>query len=153
MKHTLLLVLLLAGAAMGASAQVSVRVNGGEPYPLNTAGGIYFVNDTMEVHPADGEALLIPLDSVSVVTFQVQSTQGISSAQPTPLSIAPVPARDYITVQGIGSSPRQVIIYNAAGQQLLSRTAADGDRIDLRSLPQGAYLLRCGSQVSKIVKQ
>lgn len=153
MKHILLLALLLASAASGASAQVTVRVNGSEPYPLGTTGGMYFANDTMEVRPADGEALLVPLDSVRVVTFQIQSAQGIGQAQEAQLSLAPIPARDYVAVQGIGPAPRPVALYNTAGQLLLSRSAADGDRIDLRSLPQGTYLLRCGSQTAKIVKQ
>lgn len=150
--HKFILSFTLLLAAFTVSAQVAVKVDGGTPQPIGSSGGLYFAGDTLLLVASTGDTSLYPLSTIGVVTFQTIS-QGIETADDSDLALYPVPTSRYLFLQGIGDTPRQVTIYNASGQTVFQQRATDGTRLDLQHLPAGAYLLRCGSRISKIVKQ
>ena len=154
MNKPILLLLLAFLAIGGASAQVRVQVGGDAAQTLDTTGGIYFAGDTMHVVSATGDTITYNLDDVSIITFQVSEPdpEGIATAEVSNLTVAPVPARDVISVQGIGSTPQTLTIYSTAGVKLHQQTATDDTHIDISHLPEGVYVLRCGDKVSRIIK-
>ena len=148
MKKTLLLFsfYFLLFSFPSASAQVRVQVNGDRSFVIDENNGLYFHNDTMTV---DGNAFA--LDDITVITLQ--SAVSIDDIEVSALQLAPNPAQDYITLQGIGAEPQQAVLYSTAGVKLLEQTVTDGTVIDIRHLPEGVYILRSGSRIAKIVKQ
>lgn len=128
-------------------AQVRVQVNGQRSFTISQTNGLYFSHDTMRVDDA-----VYPLDDIQVITL-TPVTQGIASAEAPTMQLAPNPARDVVTLQGIGSAPQTVTLYSTAGVKLMEQTVSDGSRLDISHLPEGLYVLRCGNRVAKIVKQ
>ena len=89
--------LLLTGGGM-LHAQVRVQVNGDQSFVIDETNGLYFHNDTMTV---DGNAFA--LDDIAVITLQ--PAVDIDGIEVSDLQLAPNPAQDYITLQGIGAEP------------------------------------------------
>jgi len=137
--------LLLTGGGM-LHAQVRVQVNGDQSFVIDETNGLYFHNDTMTV---DGNAFA--LDDIAVITLQ--PAVDIDGIEVSDLQLAPNPAQDYITLQGIGSEPQQAVLYSTAGVKLMEQTVSDGSIINISHLPEGIYILRSGNRVAKIVKQ
>ena len=137
--------LLLTGGGV-LHAQVRVQVNGDQSFVIDEANGLYFHNNTMTV---DGDTFA--LDDITVITLQ--SAVGIDDIEVSDLQLAPNPAQEYITLQGIGSEPQQAVIYSTAGVKLLEQTVTDGTVINISHLPEGVYILRTADRVAKIVKQ
>jgi len=57
----------------------------------------------------------------------------------------PNPTRQYLTLEPIGSdgyATKQIFIYDILGQELLSDSKNDNNRIDISSLPNGVFTLR-----------
>lgn len=150
-KQTILLLLLLVASGGNLMAQVRIHINGGSMHLLDENGGLYFDNDTMRVVDNNGTAFYA-LDDVQVITLQSAPQEGISDADAT-IQLLPNPAQDRIAVRGIGDKPQRVAIYSTAGVKLIEQTAADNTVIDIRHLPEGVYVLRCGSLIGKILKQ
>jgi len=148
MKRFILLTA-LATILLGNSvqAQVRVKVNGEGSFIISQTNGLYFSHDTMRVDDA-----VYPLDEIRVITL-TPVTQGIASAESETMHVVPNPARETITLQGIGDTPQTVALYSTAGVKLMEQHASDGTRLDISHLPEGLYLLRCGNRVAKIVKQ
>lgn len=143
------LLTLIAALALGSGlhAQVQVQINGDQQFVIGPNNGLYFSNDTMRVDDA-----VFPLDEISVITL-TPVTQGIDNADPSAPQVYPNPARETVTLSGIGATPQVVTLYSTAGVKLMERTAADGATLDISHLPEGLYLLRCADRVAKIVKQ
>ena len=137
--------LLLTGGGV-LHAQVRVQVNGDQSFVIDETNGLYFHNDTMTV---DGNAFA--LDDITVITLQ--SAVSIDDIEVADLQLAPNPAQDYITLQGIGGEPQQAVLYSTAGVKLLEQTVTDGSIINISHLPEGVYILRTAERVAKIVKQ
>lgn len=148
MKRFILLTA-LATILLGNSvqAQVRVKVNGEGSFIISQTNGLYFSHDTMRVDDA-----VYPLDEIRVITL-TPVTQGIASAESETMQVVPNPARETITLQGIGDTPQTVVLYSTAGVKLMEQQASNGTRLDISHLPEGLYLLRCGNRVAKIVKQ
>ena len=153
MRHTFITSLLLLALGTGAlHAQVHVQVNGGQDYLLNRGGGLYFHNDTMRVVTAEGEASYALAD-IQVITLTPEYTAIATTEEAGQLHLMPNPAREYIRIEGVGSQPQTARLYDRTGREVLRQNVADGTLVDLRKLPEGLYVLRCGNRVSKIVKQ
>jgi hypothetical protein len=73
----------------------------------------------------------------------------ISAKVPHPLKIYPNVVKDFLTIETDNTA--DFVIVNLLGQQVLRGKTAQ--RIDVSALPQGAYLLRVGSEVAKFVKE
>jgi hypothetical protein len=57
------------------------------------------------------------------------------------LTLFPNPARDHLSLSGLAEEEVNVTIYNLSGAVLMRSTASDETTLDIRSLPQGLYLL------------
>ena len=137
--------LLLTGGGV-LHAQVRVQVNGDQSFVIDETNGLYFHNDTMTI---DGNAFA--LDDITVITLQ--SAVSIDDIEVAGLQLAPNPAQDYITLQGIGSEPQQAVLYSTAGVKLLEQSVSDGSIINISHLPEGVYILRTAKGVAKISKR
>ena len=73
----------------------------------------------------------------------------ISAKVPHTLKIYPSVVKDFLTVETDNTD--DFVIVNLLGQQVLHGKTAQ--RIDVSALPQGAYLLRVGTEVEKFVKE
>ena len=149
-KHLLFLLAILIWGYGGLHAQVRVQINGNQSFDLTEAGGLYFANDTMTIVSTSG-GTEYALDEVRFVTFSTQLS--IDQIADATLAIAPNPATDFVTLQGIGQQPQTVALYSVAGVKLHEQTASDGTLINLSHLPEGIYIMRCGDKLAKIIKQ
>ena len=148
MKHTLrILTALLIFCSGSAVAQVRVQVNGDQTFVIDEHNGLYFNNDTMRV-----DDVIYALDDIQVITLQ-QVTAGIRDIDADDMQLVPNPARDIVTLNGIGTTPQKAILYSTAGVKLMEQTATDGAILNISHLPEGLYILRCGNRMAKIVKQ
>lgn len=148
MKHTLrILTALLIFCSGSAVAQVRVQVNGDQTFVIDEHNGLYFNNDTMRV-----DDVIYALDDIQVITLQ-QVTAGIRDIDADDMQLVPNPARDIVTLNGIGTTPQEAILYSTAGVKLMEQTVSDGAILNISHLPEGLYILRCGNRMAKIVKQ
>lgn len=148
MKHTLrILTALLIFCSGSAVAQVRVQVNGDQTFVIDEHNGLYFNNDTMRV-----DDVIYALDDIQVITLQ-QVTSGIRDIDADDMQLVPNPARDIVTLNGIGTTPQKAILYSTAGVKLMEQTVTDGAILNISHLPEGLYILRCGNRMAKIVKQ
>lgn len=148
MKHTLrILTALLIFCSGSAVAQVRVQVNGDQTFVIDEHNGLYFNNDTMRV-----DDIIYALDDIQVITLQ-QVTAGIRDIDADDMQLVPNPARDIVTLNGIGTTPQKAILYSTAGVKLMEQTVTDGAILNISHLPEGLYILRCGNRMAKIVKQ
>lgn len=148
MKHTLrILTALLIFCSGSAVAQVRVQVNGDQTFVIDEHNGLYFNNDTMRV-----DDVIYALDDIQVITLQ-QVTAGIRDIDADDMQLVPNPARDIVTLNGIGTTPQKAILYSTAGVKLMEQTVSDGAILNISHLPEGLYILRCGNRMAKIVKQ
>ena len=148
MKHTLrILTALLIFCSGSAVAQVRVQVNGDQTFVIDEHNGLYFNNDTMRV-----DDVIYALDDIQVITLQ-QVTAGIRDIDSDDMQLVPNPARDIVTLNGIGTTPQKAILYSTAGVKLMEQTVSDGAILNISHLPEGLYILRCGNRMAKIVKQ
>lgn len=148
MKHTLrILTALLIFCSGCAVAQVRVQVNGDQTFVIDEHNGLYFNNDTMRV-----DDVIYALDDIQVITLQ-QVTAGIRDIDADDMQLVPNPARDIVTLNGIGTTPQKAILYSTAGVKLMEQTVTDGAILNISHLPEGLYILRCGNRMAKIVKQ
>ena len=148
MKHTLrILTALLIFCSGSAVAQVRVQVNGDQTFVIDEHNGLYFNNDTMRV-----DDVIYALDDIQVITLQ-QVTAGIRDIDADDMQLVPNPARDIVTLNGIGTTPQKAILYSTAGVKLMEQTVTEGAILNISHLPEGLYILRCGNRMAKIVKQ
>ena len=148
MKHTLrILTALLIFCSGSAVAQVRVQVNGDQTFVIDEHNDLYFNNDTMRV-----DDIIYALDNIQVITLQ-QVTAGIRDIDADDMQLVPNPARDIVTLNGIGTTPQKAILYSTAGVKLMEQTVTDGAILNISHLPEGLYILRCGNRMAKIVKQ
>ena len=148
MKLTLrILTALLIFCSGSAVAQVRVQVNGDQTFVIDEHNGLYFNNDTMRV-----DDVIYALDDIQVITLQ-QVTAGIRDIDADDMQLVPNPARDIVTLNGIGTTPQKAILFSTAGVKLMEQTVTDGAILNISHLPEGLYILRCGNRMAKIVKQ
>ncbi len=68
------------------------------------------------------------------------------------LHVSPVPASDFLTVEGM-TERATVRVYNPLGQLLLTKDVAPGAPVDVRQLEAGVYLLEVQGQTVRFVKR
>ncbi len=79
---------------------------------------------------------------------------GINSASQPSLQVYPNPATSEVTIALGDGQPVDIDLYDIRGQKVRSLHQAGGIvSINLSGLPQGIYILRCGSHATKIVKR
>lgn len=155
LQHLILLLLLFGGAA---NAQVRTNVydlEGNEivsDYMYWGYGLYFFQDDSMYCQIGIGNWGTYALDDIRVITFS-HPIIGINEIDASDLQLTPNPARDKVTLSGIGDTPQQAVLYNVTGVKLRELTVTDGTTMDISQLPEGLYILRCGSHSAKIVKQ
>jgi hypothetical protein len=81
---------------------------------------------------------------------------GLSTAEETPLTIFPNPANDEITISGV--TPESIMIYDVMGKLVVSEFDTETNKIDIKNLPNGLYIIKIISVdgklfTDKIVKQ
>lgn len=137
--------LLLIGTGV-VQAQVNIQINGSRSFVLNENNGLYFYNDSLAI---DGE--VFSLDDIQVITLQ--PTAGIANIEQEKMELMPNPVRENFVLQGIGSEPQMVVLYSVSGVKLMEQQANDGTIINIGSMPDGVYIMRCGNRAAKVVKQ
>ena len=68
------------------------------------------------------------------------------------LQVYPNPASDRITVLTGRHNPETMTIYNTNGQVVMQQTVTMESSIDISSLQQGVYIVRCGARSAKLIK-
>lgn len=144
---SLVVLLLLIGSGSLYAQGVMVQINGSQSFLLNETSGLYFHNDSLTV-----DEYSYALEDIQTITFQ--ATSGIADIKDIePLELAPNPASDRVTLRGIGNEPQTMTLYSTAGVKLMEQTVVEGTVVNISHLPEGVYVLRCGDQVAKMVKQ
>ncbi|MGC3976829.1 MAG: T9SS type A sorting domain-containing protein [Paludibacteraceae bacterium] len=83
--------------------------------------------------------------------FNKNISNGVDDISIDNVQLYPNPFTDYIIVKT--DKVLQLKIYNVAGQCFVNTTVSAGsNKIDVRSLPKGIYLVQCGNNVSKVIK-
>ena len=70
-----------------------------------------------------------------------------SQKESTKFSFYPNPVSDYLTINSEGN---KTSICDLSGKELLSSNA---EKIDVSALPKGVYILKCGNEVERMVKE
>jgi len=143
-----------------ASAQVTVTVfltdNSTAAAEVDASGEITITEDNLTVMESalTGTTTTWAIDDISKVTFEGDvNTEGIGTAIVNGLSIFPNPARETITVNGIGETPTMVTVYNVTGATMMQQLCSEGATIDVRPLERGLYFVRVGHETLKLAKQ
>ena len=61
-------------------------------------------------------------------------------------SIAPNPAQDVISIQGIETNDSEIRIFSATGKQIYQNVSSQNNRIDVSNLTAGLYLVSVTQQ-------
>ncbi|MDR2804269.1 MAG: DUF4465 domain-containing protein, partial [Dysgonamonadaceae bacterium] len=118
--------------------------------PLGEIGGLYYTLASTDAGQYGiNTPLFFCLDKLQV---RVPKKTGVNYPDAdSRLLVSPNPFKDYITVKAVTEG--NVVIYNLSGQPVLNATVKAGsNRINTSALPQGAYILKQGSEIVKIVK-
>lgn len=75
-------------------------------------------------------------------------TSAESHEQISGISVFPNPATDYITIEGLEHGT-EIKLYDMLGKLVLSST---NDKLDIRALPVGKYIIRIGEVRKKLIK-
>ena len=136
---------LLADGSVTATTEVSDATVGIERLAVDTVpeSALFVVTVTAE-------------DGVTVRTYTVRVIHGepnpvgiVGPAASRILDVYPNPTARFATVQAVGL----VLLTDLQGRELLRREVHGGTRLDLGPLPSGTYLLRCGQQTRRVVKE
>ncbi len=153
----LALMLLWGGTAR---AQVTVTVyltdNSTEAVEVDASGQITFTEDDLTVLESTltGTTTSWDIDDISKVTFDGDvNTEGIGNITSGSLSLFPNPARESLTINGIGNTPSMVTVFNTTGVIMIQQMCSDGTVLDVSRLEKGLYFVRIGQQTLKLAKQ
>ena len=67
------------------------------------------------------------------------------------LQLFPNPASEQVTVLTGSHSPESVTLYSIDGRRLLTQEVVMEGKIDLRQLPHGVYIVKCGARTARLV--
>lgn len=133
---------------------VTVRTTGNttQSHSFNQSGGIYFNNGQMEIR-SDHNTSAATYATAEVKSLRFSGNSAIESAdKPTHLKVSPNPAKETVTIEGIGKEPQTLTLYTINGNKVMCRECTDGSTLDISSLPQGIYIVKTGTNTAKIVK-
>lgn len=156
MKKLLITLTLLLPLCLNAQTTVTVvYANGTTTQTLVDASGeIYFGIDYMAMLPSasSSDLTVIQMDEIDKVLFD--GTANIVDLDgETTLSVSPNPTATWFTLSGLGSEPQTVTIYSLDGARMMEGSYADGEHIDVSTLPTGIYLVRADSVIVKLIKR
>lgn len=118
---------------------------------LGEIGGLYYTMETTDSDPEYGPntAVYFCMDKLQVsVPFTSGIESGVAEAK---ISVYPNPFADYVTIKTEADS--DVVIYTASGLVVIKLNVLRGENtIDTSTLPQGTYILKCGSKTVKLLK-
>ena len=78
-------------------------------------------------------------------------TDVVSEQNAMTLKVYPNPAKETLRIEGL-EADATVEIYNSLGMMVKTLTASADEEINISNLPQGVYMLRCGKQTIRFVK-
>jgi len=85
------------------------------------------------------------------------ASTGISMPEAKPLLLSPNPAsQDVVFISGVDDGPQDLVVVDAAGRTVHStRVSATGGRVqlDITRLQPGAYGVRLGNSILRLVRQ
>lgn len=137
---------------------VSISVNGDTMHVYNGVSFQWFLNDNPIQGETDNDFIA---DSVGSYTVEITDSFGcVATSSPIiiagvenlfstqSLKIFPVPAIDYVRITLPDNIQSAVSIHNILGQEMKNATAETGSthvRMDISSLPDGYYLVKCSA--------
>lgn len=150
MRKIILLLTLLAAAAFGGAARVSLRVvhaSGDESvFHLDDRPEVSFLAGTLTVSVPGEEAMALELDDVASIDFL--GTSGLETAEAA-AGITVTAGGGLVTFGNIPAGSR-VEVYNAAGALVSSSQASESHTIGRSQLPAGVYIVRINNFVTKV---
>ena len=89
-------------------------------------------------------------DNITLVAFF--SGTGVDENSETVLSLYPNPAKECIRIEGLESNS-EVVFYNVLGMMVKHVNATADQEINVSDLASGVYMVRCGNQILRFVKE
>ncbi|MBK9249983.1 MAG: right-handed parallel beta-helix repeat-containing protein [Ignavibacteria bacterium] len=122
------------------------------PFDFHLAEGSPAIGEGLDVSEpmVDYEGKPFLTSGRSIGALEYNSVVGVSESDDLSSRLHPNPAGDYIDLPEM-QHPHKLIIYNTLGYKVLE-AMGDGRRIDLRTLPQGVYLLVADGVALRFVK-
>lgn len=130
-----------------------------------TGNGTYTAGSTINVEaiPYDGFVFSRWNDGVTdnprTVTVNANMTLvaffsgvGVDESEMTALSVYPNPAKESVRIEGLEANS-EVQFYNTLGMMVKSVNANAEQEINVSDLAAGLYLIRCGNQILRFVKE
>jgi hypothetical protein len=102
------------------------------------------------VPSSNGDYAVIVTANGCSLWSQCVSVQGIGISEQTQVRLHPNPTSGILQVPSNWRG-EHVEVSNLAGQSILSTTVED--KLDLGQAPAGVYVIRCGAQYARIIKE
>jgi len=156
-KRGLLSLALLIGMAFSISAQtvktkVTVtKTNDNEVvYTLDESDYLTFNEGQSLVVNISGSTQVIALSTIRKVVFE-KIIDGIDEIA-SEIKIMPNPANDSFRVSNLDKD-EDMTIYSMTGQKVMDGIVSNDQTIDISALANGLYLVKIGSQTTKLMKR
>lgn len=112
--------------------------------------------DLLTIHDLFDDISITSFYAFNEIDFPCGQYTGLSDENETSLTIFPNPAQDEITISGV--TTESVIMYDVMGKKVLSEFDTETNKIDIKNLPNGLYIIKIISVdgklfTNKIVKQ
>lgn len=88
------------------------------------------------------------VDDVNITS----SPTGVNENSEGDLAVSPNPASDHVCITGLKAGS-EVQIYNSLGMMVKSLYVAEDEKINVRDLASGLYMIRCGNQTIRLIKE
>lgn len=98
----------------------------------------------------DNPRQIIVNDNITLVAFFKQT--GVNENTQLALTLFPNPAKESFRISGLDTEC-QVLIYNSLGMLVKSVNVNTNQEIQINDLAAGFYLIRCGSQTLRLIKE
>ncbi|WP_262681519.1 GDSL-type esterase/lipase family protein [Hymenobacter rubripertinctus] len=115
------------------------------------SGATYSYLDTLYRPAGVAYYRLQQLDTDGTRTFSGVVRVGPGPGRP--LTLYPVPATDWLMLEGIPGQQRTLQVYDLQGRQRILPLLAPGQRLDIRQLPAGVYHIRSATAWGRFVKR
>lgn len=161
MKKILVMIFALMSVGMTAAVSLVVKPLSGEECmtALGLIGKITFAGDSMYVYDNDGEAVYGELvKNIQHIRFADEETSSPTDVENTQewggvsLKVYPNPTLDVLHVEN--ASGEMVRLYNTNGQLMQMARVENGKvEMDMSGCATGNYILLCGTEAFRVVKQ
>ena len=145
----LLTIASLTYAEGGKSLRITTSIDNKE-YPLSEVKSIKFRNDVMEIHLTNGEAPVLRMEDVQLMTWSLEDDlQSIDNSQ--------IPYRPITYTNGVltitGHSHQSVVVCNLFGTQLAIGRINQVWTLDMTHFPRGMYVVNIEGAIYKFLKR